>query len=319
VSASRSLALRRPRELSWETMGLPAVVVLMILLFGTLAPNFWAVSNASNVARQVAVLGMIGAVQTVVIISGGIDLSVGSVLAVANVLMAMGLAQGSVALGVVLALGAGLGFGLLNGVLIGKTRLAPFIVTLGMLSIARGTALTITDGVPIFGLPESSFSWIGQGYLGPVPAPVIFAVITFAAIGVLLSRTSFGTTVYAIGGNEQAAVLAGMRVARTKIAIYALSGLTAALGGVILTARVNSGQPLLGQGLELDSVATVVIGGTYLFGGRGRLVGTIFGVMFVGILQNGLNLLGISTFVQQVVIGASIIVAVLLTVWRARA
>jgi ribose transport system permease protein len=319
VRASRSLALRRPRELSWETMGLPAVVVLMILLFGTLAPNFWAVSNASNVARQVAVLGMIGAVQTVVIISGGIDLSVGSVLAVANVLMAMGLAQESVALGVVLALGAGLGFGLLNGVLIGKTRLAPFIVTLGMLSIARGTALTITDGVPIFGLPESSFSWIGQGYLGPVPAPVIFAVITFAAIGVLLSRTSFGTTVYAIGGNEQAAVLAGMRVARTKIAIYALSGLTAALGGVILTARVNSGQPLLGQGLELDSVATVVIGGTYLFGGRGRLVGTIFGVMFVGILQNGLNLLGISTFVQQVVIGASIIVAVLLTVWRARA
>lgn len=319
MSASRSLALRRPRELSWETMGLPAVVVLMILLFGTLAPNFWAVSNASNVARQVAVLGMIGAVQTVVIISGGIDLSVGSVLAVANVLMAMGLAQGSVALGVVLALGAGLGFGLLNGVLIGKTRLAPFIVTLGMLSIARGTALTITDGVPIFGLPESSFSWIGQGYLGPVPAPVIFAVITFAAIGVLLSRTSFGTTVYAIGGNEQAALLAGMRVARTKIAIYALSGLTAALGGVILTARVNSGQPLLGQGLELDSVATVVIGGTYLFGGRGRLVGTIFGVMFVGILQNGLNLLGISTFVQQVVIGASIIIAVLLTVWRARA
>jgi ribose transport system permease protein len=319
VSTTRGLALRLPRELSWETMGLPAVVVLMILLFGTLAPNFWAVSNASNVARQVAVLGMIGAVQTVVIISGGIDLSVGSLLAVANVLMAMGLAQGSVALGVVLALGAGLGFGLLNGVLIGKTRLAPFIVTLGMLSIARGTALTITDGVPIFGLPESSFSWIGQGYLGPVPAPVIFAVITFAAIGVLLSRTSFGTAVYAIGGNEQAAVLAGMRVARTKITIYALSGLTAALGGVILTARVNSGQPLLGQGLELDSVATVVIGGTYLFGGRGRLVGTIFGVMFVGILQNGLNLLGISTFVQQVVIGASIIVAVLLTVWRARA
>ncbi|MDA8203665.1 MAG: ABC transporter permease [Chloroflexi bacterium] len=319
MSATRRLALRRSRELPWETLGLPAVVVLMILLFGALAPNFWAVSNASNVARQVAVLGMIGAVQTVVIISGGIDLSVGSVLAVANVLMAMGLAQGSVALGAVLALGAGLGFGLLNGVLIGRTRLAPFIVTLGMLSIARGTALTITDGVPIFGLPESSFSWIGQGYLGPVPAPVIFAVITFAAIGVLLSRTSFGTTVYAIGGNEQAAVLAGMRVARTKIAIYALSGLTAALGGVILTARVNSGQPLLGQGLELDSVATVVIGGTYLFGGRGRLVGTIFGVMFVGILQNGLNLLGISTFVQQVVIGASIIVAVLLTVWRARA
>ncbi len=320
-TAERTSALSRrlPRHVSWETLGLPIVVVLMIAAFAALAPNFWAITNAGNVARQVAVLGMIGAVQTVVIISGGIDLSVGSVLAVANVLMAMGLAQGNIALGILMALGAGLGFGLVNGLLIGKTRLAPFIVTLGMLSIARGTALTVTDGVPIFGLPASPFAWVGQGYLGPVPAPVIFAVITFAAIQILLVRTRFGTAAYAIGGNEQAAVLAGIDVARTKILIYTLSGLTAALGGVILTARVNSGQPLLGQGLELDSVATVVIGGTYLFGGRGRLVGTVFGVIFVGILQNGLNLLGISTFVQQIVIGTSIIVAVLLTVWRTRA
>jgi ribose transport system permease protein len=303
---------------SWETLGLPAVVLLMTAAFSILAPNFLAVSNASNVARQVAVLGMIGAVQTVVIISGGIDLSVGSVLAVSNVLMAMGLAHGNVPLGLALALGAGLAFGLINGVLIGTTRLAPFIVTLGMLSIARGTALTITDGVPIFGLPPSGFSWIGQGHLGPVPAPVLFVIVTFVVIQVLLTRTRFGTAAYAIGGNEQAAVLAGIPVTRTKIMIYALSGLTAALGGIILTARVNSGQPLLGEGLELDSVATVVIGGTYLFGGRGRLLGTLFGVMFVGILQNGLNLLGISTFVQQIVIGVSIIAAVLLTVWRER-
>lgn len=304
--------------LSWETVGLPLVVVVMATIFALSAPNFWALSNAGNVVRQVAVLGMIGAVQTAVIIGGGIDLSVGSVLAVANVLMAMGLAQGNVLLGLVLALGSGLAFGLINGILIGRTKLAPFIVTLGMMSIARGTALTITDGVPIFGLPESGFAWIGQGYLGPIPAPAIVAVVTFAVIWVLLTRTRFGTALYAIGGNEQAAVLAGISAARTKIAIYALSGLTAALGGVILTARVNSGQPLLGQGLELDSVATVVIGGTYLFGGRGRIVGTVFGVMFVGILQNGLNLLGISTFVQQVVIGVSIIVAVLLTVLRSR-
>ena len=304
--------------LSWETVGLPLVVVVMAAIFALYAPNFWALSNAGNVVRQVAVLGMIGAVQTAVIIGGGIDLSVGSVLAVANVLMAMGLAQGNVLLGLVLALGSGLAFGLINGLLIGRTKLAPFIVTLGMLSIARGTALTITDGVPIFGLPESGFAWIGQGYLGPIPAPAIIAAVTFAVIWVLLTRTRFGTALYAIGGNEQAAVLAGISAARTKIAIYSLSGLTAALGGVILTARVNSGQPLLGQGLELDSVATVVIGGTYLFGGRGRIEGTVFGVMFVGILQNGLNLLGISTFVQQVVIGVSIIVAVLLTVLRSR-
>ncbi len=312
-------AVRRFRvRPSWETLGLPAVVLVMAAAFALLAPNFLAVTNAANVARQVAVLGMIGAVQTVVIISGGIDLSVGSVLAVSNVLMAMGLARGNIALGLAMALGAGLAFGLINGILIGKTRLAPFIVTLGMLSIARGTALTITDGIPIFGLPPSGFEWIGQGYLGPIPAPVILAIATFVIIHVLLTRTRFGTAAYAIGGNEQAAVLAGMAVSRSKIAIYALSGLTAAVGGIILTARVNSGQPLLGEGLELESVATVVIGGTYLFGGRGRLLGTLFGVIFVGILQNGLNLLGISTFVQQIVIGVSIIAAVLLTVWRDR-
>jgi ribose transport system permease protein len=303
---------------SWETLGLPIVVLVMTLGFAVLAPNFFALSNAGNVARQVAVLGMVGAVQTVVIISGGIDLSVGSVLAVANVLMAMGLAQGSIVLGLALALGAGLAFGLLNGVLIGKTRLPPFIVTLGMLSIARGFALTITDGVPIFGLPQTGFDWIGQGYVGPIPVPVIFMALTFIVMQVLLTRTRFGTAVYAIGGNEQAAILAGIPTPRIKVLIYALSGLVAALGGIILTGRVNSGQPLLGEGPELQCVATVVIGGTYLFGGRGRLVGTLFGVMFVGILQNGLNLLGISTFIQQVVIGASIIVAVLLTVWRDR-
>lgn len=303
---------------SWETLGLPIVVLAMTVGFALLAQNFFAVSNAGNVARQVAVLGMVGAVQTVVIISGGIDLSVGSVLAVANVLMAMGLAQGSILLGLAMALGSGLALGLINGGLIGLTRLPPFIVTLGMLSIARGLALTITDGVPIFGLPDTGFSWIGQGYVGPVPVPVLFMTATFIVMQVLLTRTRFGTSVYAIGGNEQAAILAGIPTPRMKVMIYALSGLTAALGGVILTGRVNSGQPLLGEGLELQSVATVVIGGTYLFGGRGRLVGTLFGVMFVGILQNGLNLLGISTFIQQVVIGASIIVAVLLTVWRDR-
>lgn len=308
----------RHMHASWETLGLPIVVLVMSIGFAILAQNFFAVSNAGNVARQVAVLGMVGAAQTVVIISGGIDLSVGSVIAVANVLMAMGLAQGSIPLGLALALGSGLIIGLINGSLIGLTRLPPFIVTLGMLSIARGLALTITDGVPIFGLPDTGFSWIGQGYVGPVPVPVLFMAATFIVMQVLLTRTRFGTSVYAIGGNEQAAILAGIPTPRVKIMIYALSGLIAALGGVILTGRVNSGQPLLGEGLELQSVATVVIGGTYLFGGRGRLVGTLFGVMFVGILQNGLNLLGISTFIQQVVIGASIIVAVLLTVWRDR-
>jgi ribose/xylose/arabinose/galactoside ABC-type transport system permease subunit len=174
----------------------------------------------------------------------------------------------------------------------------------------------MTGGNPIFGLPDSAFFEIGTGYMGPIPIPVLFAVTGFVVLAFVLLRTAFGTYVYAVGGNEQAALLAGVPVARIKIAVYMLSGLFAAVGGIILTARVRTGQPLLGEGLELDSIATVVIGGTSLFGGRGGLVGTLFGVLFVGVLQNGLNLMGISTFVQRIVIGVAIILAVLLTVLR---
>ncbi len=314
-TASLPQAKRLP-TVSWETAGLPIALLLIGLVFALKAPHFLEVNNFANVARQVAVLGLIGAAQTVVVLSAGVDLSVGAVVAVSSVMMAMGLKSGNLELGVAMALGSGLVVGALNGLLVGKARIAPFIVTLGMLSIGRGTALTVTDGNPIFGLPDSPFFWIGTGYLGPVPVPVVIAAAGFLLVWVLLNRTPFGTYVYAIGGNEKAAALAGIPVARMKIYIYILSALFAALGGIILTARVRSGQPLLGEGLELDSIATVVIGGTSLFGGRGRLVGTLFGVLFVGILQNGLNLLGMSTFVQRIVIGAAIIVAVLLAVWR---
>lgn len=309
-------AARRRLAVTWETAGLPLALALLVGFFSVAAPHFAEPQNFANVARQVAVLALVGAAQTVVILSAGVDLSVGSTLAVANLLMAMGLRSGSVWLGVLMALGAGLTIGLVNGLLVGKTRIAPFIVTLGMLSIGRGTALTMTGGNPIFGLPDSPFFEIGTGYIGPVPIPVLFAAAGFMVVGVLLTRTRFGTYVYAIGGNEQAALLAGIPTSRIKIAVYTLSGLFAAIGGIILTARVRTGQPLLGEGLELDSIATVVIGGTSLFGGRGGLMGTVLGVLFVGILQNGLNLMGISTFVQRIVIGVAIIAAVLLTVLR---
>jgi ribose/xylose/arabinose/galactoside ABC-type transport system permease subunit len=308
--------LGRRREIDWEIIGLPVVLVLLAVFFALRAPHFAAASNFSNVARQVAVLALIGTAQTAVILSAGIDLSVGSVIALSSVLMATGLQHGSAWQGAAMALGAGLLVGLVNGLIIGRTRITPFIVTLGMLSIVSGIALTITNGDPIFELPDSSFFRLGVGYVGPVPIPVIVAAVAFVLVWLLLYRTRFGTYVYAIGGNEQAATLAGIPVTRMKVSVYMLSGLFAALGGVILTARVHSGQPLLGQGLELDSVATVVIGGTSLFGGRGRLVGTLFGVLLVGMVQNGLDLLGISTFVQRIVIGAATIGAVLLTVLR---
>ncbi len=307
--------LRRP-HLDWETLGLPAILLILFVFFSVQAPHFAAVSNYSNVARQVAVLALIASAQTAVILTAGIDLSVGSMVALASVLTAIGLRGGSPALGMAYALGAGLLVGMVNGLIIGYTRVAPFIVTLGMLSIVSGLALTISHGDPIFELPESWFFQLGTGFVGPVPIPVLVAVVVFLLIWVLLYRTRVGTYVYAVGGNEQAANLAGIPVARVKLGVYVLSGLCAAIGGVILTARVRSGQPLLGQGLELNAVAAVVIGGTSLFGGRGRLLGTIYGVLLVGIVSNGLDLLGISTFIQRIVIGVATIAAVLLTVLR---
>lgn len=306
---------RAPR-LGWDVVGLPAVLVALFIFFSLQAPNFAEASNFSNVARQVAVLALIATAETVVILTAGIDLSVGSVVALASVVTAIGLRDGNPILGIAMALGAGLLVGVVNGLIIGFTPVAPFIVTLGMLSVVSGTALTITNGNPIFELPDSSFFNLGVGFVGPVPIPVIIAAAVFVLIWILLYRTRFGTHVYAVGGNEQAANLAGIAIARTKIKVYVLSGLCAALGGVILTARVHSGQPLLGQGMELNAVAAVVIGGTSLFGGRGRLMGTIYGVLLVGIVSNGLDLLGISTFIQRIVIGSATIGAVLLTVLR---
>lgn len=302
------------RFVNWETLGLPAVILVVGYTFWYLTPNFLTISNLGNVARQVSILSLVSWGQTMVILSAGIDLSVGSVVAMVSVFSAMGMESHGVAGFLMYGIAAGTAAGFVNGFLIGKVNLAPFIATLGMLSIARGIALTVTNGVPIFGLPESGIYSIGRGFVGPVPAPVIFAVAGLLLTWILLYRTRFGAYVYAIGGNEESAKLAGINIARVKIIIYTLTGFLAGVGGVVLTARVRSGQPLLGEGLELESIAAVVIGGISLFGGKGRLAGTIWGVILIGILSNGLNLIGVSTFVQRIVIGAVIIVAVAATV-----
>ena len=298
------------RFLNWETLGLPAMTLLVAWVFWYLTPDFLTVSNMTNVARQVSILALVAAGQTMVILSAGIDLSVGSVLALVSIMSAIGMRDFGVPGFIGLGLAAGVAAGLINGLLVGKARLAAFIATLGMLSMARGLALSITNGVPIFGLPRDPIFQIGNGYVWEIPAPVLFAVAGLTATWVLLNRTRFGTYVYAIGGNEASARLAGINVGRVKVLIYTWTGLLVAIGGLVLTARVRSGQPLLGTGLELQAIAAVVIGGVSLFGGRGKLSGTIWGVLLIGILSNGLNLVGVSTFVQQVVIGAVIIIAV---------
>ena len=304
----------RKRVLNWEVLGLPAMTVSVALIFWYLSPNFLTIANIGNVARQVSVLALVAWGQTMVILSAGIDLSVGSVVAVVSVFAAMGMENHGAVGFILYGVGAGTAVGFVNGLLIGKVRLAPFITTLGMLTIARGIALTVTNGVPIFGLPESSVYSIGRGFVGPIPVPVIIAAAGLIITWTLLYRTRFGIYVYAIGGNEESAALAGINVARVKMLVYTLTGFLAGVGGVVLTARVKSGQPLLGEGLELESIAAVVIGGVSLFGGKGRLAGTVWGVILIGILSNGLNLVGVSTFIQRIVIGAVIIVAISATI-----
>jgi ribose/xylose/arabinose/galactoside ABC-type transport system permease subunit len=300
--------------MSWEVLGLPVMTLIVGYVFWYLTPDFLTVSNLANVARQVSVLALVAWGMTAVVLTAGIDLSVGSVIALVTIFAATGMERFGEFGYITYGLAIGTGAGLINGLLIGKVGLSPFIATLGMLSVARGVALTITNGVPLFGLPDSPIYEIGRGYIGPVPTPVLFAVAGLIVMHVLLYRTRFGTYVYAVGGNEESARLAGIDVERIKILVYTLIGFLTGVGGLVLTARVRSGQPLIGDGLELEAIGAVVIGGVSLFGGVGRLSGTVWGVILIGIISNGLNLIGVSTFVQRIVLGLVIIVAVSATV-----
>ena len=285
----------------------------LLLLSGVLwalSPYFLSVSNLLNIAEQTATIATIAAGMTFVIISGGIDLSVGSVLAFAGVVMASALHAGVGApLGIAVALGAGALCGALNGFFITFGKLPPFIATLGMMSVARGAALMFTEGRPVSGFSES-FRFLAVGQVFHVAMPVIIMLVLYAVAHLALTRTKLGRYTYAIGGNEKAAILAGVNVKLYKIMIYALAGLLAGLAAIILTARLNSAQPIAGINYELDAIAAAVIGGASLMGGEGAVFGTLIGALIMGVLRNGLNLLGISSFAQQVAIGSIIIIAV---------
>jgi ribose/xylose/arabinose/galactoside ABC-type transport system permease subunit len=276
-----------------------------------LTPHFLTVSNLLNVAEQTTINAIIAVGMTFVILSGGIDLSVGSIVALSGVVLGLTLHEGyPLALSLLIALMVGGGCGLLNGVLIDRGGLPPFIVTLGMMSMARGAALMVTEGRPISGF-DAGFRALATERVWFVPAPVIVMAIVYLAAHFVLTRTTFGRYVYAIGGNEEASRLSGVRIHLHKTAIYAVSGTTSAVAAVILTARLNSAQPIAGMMYELDAIAATVIGGTSLMGGEGSLGGTLVGALIMGVLRNGLNLLGVSSFVQQIVIGGVIVGAVL--------
>ena len=287
-------------------------LVGLIIVLWILTPHFLTVSNLLNVAQQTSINAIIAVGLTFVIISGGIDLSVGSLVAFSGVVMASLMQRGlPVPLALAAGLATGLASGLINGLSITLGRLPPFIATLGMMSVARGGALLYTDGRPISGFGES-FRWLATGEVLFVPVPVIVMGVVYLIAHFILRRTPFGRYAFAIGGNEEAALLSGVKVRFHKTMVYGACGLLSALAAAVLTARLNSAQPIAGINYELDAIAATVIGGTSLMGGQGSVVGTLIGALIMGVLRNGLNLLGVSSFIQQLVIGAVIILAVLM-------
>lgn len=300
-----------PIAISGRRAGTLIGLVGLCVLLWILTPHFLTVSNLLNVLEQTSINAVIAVGMTYVIISGGIDLSVGSLLALAGVVLGALLHAGVPApAAIALALGVGFLFGTLSGVAISWGRLPPFIATLGMMSIARGCALLFTEGRPISGF-EPAFRAVAVERPFGIPGPVFVTIVVYAVAQFVLSETRFGRYVYAMGGNEEATRLSGVNVRLHKTLVYGVSGLTSAVAAVLLTARLNSAQPIAGIMYELDAIAATVIGGSSLMGGEGGLGGTIIGALIMGVLRNGLNLLGVSSFLQQVVIGLVIVVAVL--------
>lgn len=294
----------------FRTFGTLIVLCLMCLLLSILSPHFLTVSNLLNIALQSSINAVLAFGITFVIITSGIDLSIGSILAMSSVTMGLTIAGGyGVFTGITVGLIVGAILGYVNGFIITKLDIAPFIVTLGMMSIARGLALVITKGFPISGMPDS-LRILGKGSLLGIPVPVVITFIIFGISYLLLQYTRFGRHIYAIGGNEEATRLSGINVSRVKVLVYVWCGAMAGIAGIILTARLNSAQPIAGMGYELDAIAASVIGGVSLAGGIGTAQGTILGALIIGVLRNGLNLLNVSSFWQQVVIGSVVIGAV---------
>jgi ribose transport system permease protein len=289
-------------------------LLVIIVIISIMSPSFLSLNNILNVLRQVSINALIAFGMTFIILTGGIDLSVGSILALTGAVTAGLMASGVdpiLAMLVGLVLGAVLGA--INGLIIAKGKVAPFIATLATMTIYRGLTLVYTEGRPISGLGDSmAFQMLGKGYMLGIPVPVVTMAISFIVLYFILKKTTFGRRVYAVGGNEEASILSGINADRIKIYVYALTGLLAALASLILTSRLNSAQPTAGNMFELDAIAAVVLGGTSLTGGRGWIVGTLIGALIIGVLNNGLNLIGVSSFFQQVVKGAVILLAVLL-------
>jgi ribose transport system permease protein len=305
--------------LSNQAVSMLLILIVMWFLLSLLSPYFFTVGNLSEITLQTAVIGIIAAGQTLVILSGGIDLSVGSVFACSGV--AGGLVfqvTGNLWLTSVATLLTGAALGSLNGLFITRLRVPPFIATLGMLGMARGLALILSRGIPIFGLSKE-YLWIGQGKLFDLfPVPTLILLAVYGLVFFIARYTRFGRFIYAAGSNAEAAKLSGINLGRVILVTYALSGLFCGVGAMIEAARLGTVQPAGGNGYELLAIGAVVIGGTSLFGGEGNVIATLIGALLETTIRNGLNLLGVNAFWQYVVNGAVIIAAVAVDQWRRR-
>lgn len=287
-------------------------LIVLVIVLSLASSQFFTIGNLSNVLLQTSVNALIAVGMTFVILTAGIDLSVGSSLALSSAIAAGLMASNTNPwIASIIGIVVGAGAGLINGLFVAYGRLAPFIVTLGTMTLYRGLTQIYTQGMPIFNLPNS-FSNFGAGSLLGVPIPVLVTALVFILAWIVLKRMTTGRRIYALGGNESAAYLAGVPVRRYLVLVYVISGVLAALAGLILTSRLSTAEPTAGTGYELDAITAVVLGGTSLFGGEGTLLGTLIGALILGVINNGLNILNVNSFYQDAVKGVIILLAIML-------
>jgi ribose/xylose/arabinose/galactoside ABC-type transport system permease subunit len=318
-SKSSSPRVRGVQRFDPLIVALLVALGVLIVIIGVQRPGvFFLPVNLLNIGQAVTMIGLVALAQTVVIIMGGLDLSVGSIVGLTSIVIALGMRDNnSLPLGIVIGLAVGAAAGLFNGLLISKGKIEPVIATLGTMAVFRGAAFIITNGAPI-GIMSKTFNQIGSGRLAQIPMPLVILIAVTVAFYIFLNYTDVGRNIYAIGGNTIAARMSGIHIGRYKLGVYVLSGLVAAIAAIILTARSNAGQPNSAIGLELESITAAALGGTAMTGGKGSVLGTVLGVLIIGVLNNGMVLLGVSQFYQFIARGALLIIAVLIQRWLRR-